>query len=76
MHMEEINGFYDDDGNTINPNLLSKPQLCLLCKGNKDDDWEENLLCQMNRWDQRNSLDFKCGAYETQSGRDLKSHPD
>lgn len=62
--MEEIYGFYDDDGNKINPNLLPKPHLCFSCKSNDDDDWEENLLCQMNRWDQRNSKNFKCGAYE------------
>jgi hypothetical protein len=62
--MEEINGFFDDDGNKDNPNLLPKPQLCLSCKSNEDEGWEENLLCQMNRWDQRNSLDFKCCSYQ------------
>lgn len=62
---EEINGFYDDNGNKINPDLLPKPQLCLSCKSNEVEDWEENILCQMNRYDQRDSKEFKCFAYET-----------
>ena len=28
----EINGFYDDDGNKINPSLVPKPGLCIICK--------------------------------------------
>ncbi|NVO12287.1 MAG: hypothetical protein HXX16_20185 [Bacteroidales bacterium] len=61
---EEINGFYDDDGNKINLDLLPKPQLCLSCKSNVVEDWEEDILCQMNRYDQRNDKEFKCFAYE------------
>ena len=30
--MENINGFYDDNGNKINTFLVKKPGLCLLCK--------------------------------------------
>jgi hypothetical protein len=61
---KEINGFYDDNGNKVNPDLLPKPQLCLSCKSNVAEDWEENLLCQMNRYDQRNDKEFKCFAYK------------
>ncbi len=60
----EINGFYDDDGSKINPNLLPKPQLCLSCQSNGAEDWDENLLCQMTRYDQRNEKEFKCFAYK------------
>lgn len=28
------------------------------------DDWDENLLCMMNRLDQRNDPCFKCGAFD------------
>lgn len=62
--MEQINGFFDDDGNPINPNLIRKPGLCLLCLKNDIDDPLENLLCTMNRHDQRNEEEFKCGAFE------------
>jgi hypothetical protein len=62
--MEDINGFYDDDGNKINPALVKKPGLCLLCKKNDIDDPMENLRCMMNRHDQRNEEEFKCGAFE------------
>lgn len=61
---KEIKGFYDDNGNKVNPDLLPKPQLCLSCKSNVSEDWEEDLLCQMNRYDQRNDKEFKCFAYK------------
>lgn len=61
---EEINGFYDDDGNKIDPHSIPIPSLCIICKKYQDDDWEENLLCQMIRNDQRNETDFKCGAFK------------
>jgi len=64
--MEEINGFYDDDGNRINPELIRKPGLCLLCRKNDIDDPMENMLCAMTRHDQRNEVEekFECGAFE------------
>jgi len=30
--MEELNGYFDDDGNQLNPDLIPKPGLCLTCK--------------------------------------------
>ena len=57
-------GFYDDDGNKINPHSVPVPGLCLLCKSYDDTDQEENMLCMMNRYDQRNERDFVCGAFE------------
>ncbi|MBI4647795.1 MAG: hypothetical protein HY738_14700 [Bacteroidia bacterium] len=63
MH-EEINGIYDDDGNKINPDLMTVPALCTICKSYHNDDWEENILCSLNRYDQRNDKDFHCGAFE------------
>ena len=65
-YMEEINGFYDDDGNKIDLNSIPVPSLCVICKSNQVDDWEENLLCLMTRNDQRNNNDFECGAFEKQ----------
>jgi len=61
---EEINGFYNDDGTKINPDLIPIPGLCIICKSYQCDDWKENLLCMMNRHDQQNNDDFKCGAFE------------
>ncbi len=61
---EEINGFYDDDGNKIDPHSIPVPSLCIICKKYQIDDWDENLLCQMNRNDQRNEPEFKCGAFK------------
>lgn len=63
-YSEEINGFYDDDGNKIDHESIPVPGLCVICKSRYVDDWDENLLCLMNRHDQQNEKDFKCGAFE------------
>lgn len=63
-YREEINGFYNDDGTKIDPESVPVPGLCVICKKHRIDDWEENLLCLMNRNDQRDEPDFKCGAFE------------
>ena len=36
----------------------------MICVKNYIDDWDENLLCDMNRAEQRNEKEFKCGADE------------
>ena len=61
---EEINGFYNDDGTKIDPESVPVPNLCVICKSHLADDWEENMLCLLNRNDQRNDDDFKCGMFE------------
>ena len=61
---EEINGFFDDDGKKIDLNNIPKPGLCKLCRRDDWDDWEENLLCAMNRWDQKDEKEFECGMFE------------
>jgi len=57
--------FFDDDGNEINPELIIKPGLCLLCK--KDDDPSEYIFCTLTRADQQADSEFRCGAYEKKS---------
>lgn len=60
-----MNGYYDDDGNKLNPELVPKPGLCLPCR--PDDNPSEEILCALNRLDQRND-DFKCFAYQLKNG--------
>jgi len=57
-------GLFDDDGNAINIHSIPKPELCVICKSNDIEDEEENILCNLNRFDQRNEKEFKCGAFE------------
>jgi len=59
--MNEINGFFDDDGNELKPEHFPKPRLCMSCKKNDDD--LENILCALTRLDQRNQKEFDCAAY-------------
>jgi hypothetical protein len=54
--------YFDDDGNELNPNLISKPVLCISCL--KNELQSEELLCNLNRLDQKNEVEFKCAAYE------------
>jgi hypothetical protein len=64
MDPRNINGIFDDDGYEINPESIKKPFLCLTCFKNFIDDWDENLLCDMNRADQRDEKKFECYAFE------------
>ena len=57
-----MNGYFNDDGTELNPDLYPKPQLCLSCK--KDVDPDEEILCNLNRLDQLDEPEFKCFAYE------------
>jgi len=57
-----MNGFYDDDGNKLNPDLIPKPDLCLSCTKNEDPN--EEILCTLNRLDQADDDEFVCYAYE------------
>ncbi len=54
--------YYDDDGNEIDPTTIPMPKLCLSCE-KKDDPYEE-ILCNLNRLDQRDDKHFKCYAYK------------
>jgi len=63
-YFEDLNGFFDDDGNKIDLQAIPIPDLCKICKSYQINDWDENLLCMMNRLDQRNDPNFKCGAFD------------
>jgi len=63
MQEDWISGMYNDDGTKINPETVPKPGLCLTCKMD-DVGGEEQMLCLLNRNDQRDEPDFQCGAYE------------
>jgi hypothetical protein len=53
--------YFDDDGNEIDMAAIAVPDLCKRCE--KLDDPDEEILCNLNRLDQRGSDDFKCYAY-------------
>jgi hypothetical protein len=61
---QEINGLYNDDGTRIDTASVPTPSLCMLCKSFYSGDPEENILCLLNRNDQRDEPDFECGAFE------------
>ena len=55
--------YFDDDGTEINPDLISKPDLCITC--NRDElSGEEQILCNLTRADQQGQDEFVCDAYE------------
>jgi hypothetical protein len=62
--IQEYNGFYNDDGTKVDPASVPVPGLCVICRKYQIDDWEEKMLCLMNRSDQRNETNFECGAFE------------
>jgi hypothetical protein len=64
MDPGQIGGIFTDEGYEIDPNTIKKPSLCLTCVRDNSHDWEDDVLCNLNRYDQRNSRKFKCGSYE------------
>jgi hypothetical protein len=66
---DENSGYYDDDGNKLNPDLIPKPALCLLCAN--DENPHELMMCNLNRLDQdEEDGEFKCGAYKPKKQND------
>ena len=63
MNDDEISGYYDDDEKKLNLNLISKPDLCTTCR--KDENEDEEILCNLNRLDQAGEKEFICYAYES-----------
>jgi hypothetical protein len=62
--LKDYNGIYDDDGNKINILDIPVPDLCLTCESFLDDDWEENVLCNLTRADKREEgEEFKCYSW-------------
>ena len=59
-----MSGIFNDDGSKVDVNNIPLPSLCVICKYHMADDWEENILCLMNRLDQRDEDDFNCGQFE------------
>ncbi len=65
--VQVVFGYFNDDGTEINPDLVPKPGLCLTCK--KDNaGGKEEILCVLNRNDQKGARHFECGAYESKEG--------
>lgn len=54
--------YFDDDGTEVNPDLIPKPGLCLICR--KLNNTNEEIHCTLNRMDQRDDDDFICFAFE------------
>ena len=68
-HIDEMNpwnisGIFDDDGYEIKRETIKMQPLCLTCRRYYLDDLEEELLCNLNRNDQANESEFRCGVYE------------
>lgn len=54
-------GIYNDDGTKVNESLIPVPNLCVICKKHNTINFMNNILCKLNRNDQRDDLDnFEC----------------
>jgi len=62
--IEDVPKYFDDDGTEMNPDLISKPDLCITCKKNGLSG-EEEILCNLTRAGQQGQDEFECDAYET-----------
>jgi hypothetical protein len=64
---ESLHGFFRDDGTPINPELVPKSGLCILCR--KDDDPSEEIPCILTRADQQGSSEFICYAFKPKNNK-------
>ena len=54
-------GIYYDDGTKVDESLIPVPNLCVICKKHNTNNFMNNILCKLNRNDQRDDLDnFEC----------------
>lgn len=61
--MLEEGRYWDDDGNRLYPENYPKPGLCIICKKNDGDEFEE-ILCNLHRLDFVDGQEeFTCGVY-------------
>ena len=56
--------FYFDDGTEFIPELHPKPDLCIACDRNDRPQFEDDILCTLNRLDQLNRDEFVCHSFE------------
>ncbi|MDF7809701.1 hypothetical protein P4E94_19840 [Pontiellaceae bacterium B12219] len=61
-NQEPLSGYFDDDGNELNPDLIKKPSLCTTCI--KDSDPTQEIMCNLTRLDQQDESDFHCEAHQ------------
>lgn len=54
--------YYNDDGTELNPDLIKKPSLCIICK--KDSDPDEEILCNLTRLDEMDNEEFICYSFD------------
>lgn len=55
--------YFYDDGTEFDPKLIPKPEMCLKCRSNFIQDWEEEILCNLTRADQSGEKEFRCYAF-------------
>lgn len=63
---DTLDGFFNDDGTEINPDLIPKPDLCVT--GKKDSNPAEENLCILTKADHQDENEFQCFAYTPQGG--------
>ncbi|HKJ81913.1 MAG TPA: hypothetical protein VJ954_07810 [Ignavibacteriaceae bacterium] len=63
MDQRKIAGIFDDAGYEICQETIKMQPLCLTCRKHNSDNFEEELLCKMNRHEQADKKKFKCGAF-------------
>jgi hypothetical protein len=64
MDPRKIAGIFDDNGFEIKRETIKMQPLCLTCIKNNSDNWDNDVLCNLNRLGQSSSEVFECGEYQ------------
>ena len=59
-----VDGFFDDQGNRIDPSSIPTPGLCILCAKYDSDFWEDEVFCTLERYNATlDGGDFRCEMF-------------
>jgi hypothetical protein len=54
----------DKDGNKIKPDTIPLPSLCTICKKHQHEEFDEDILCIVKRYEQKDSVNFRCNMFK------------
>ncbi|GEM_PF-2474100 len=58
-----LGGYFDQEGNRLDPDSVPRPGLCICCADNDSVDSGKEILCNLTRLEQRDEPEFRCGSF-------------
>ncbi|MDH7516534.1 MAG: hypothetical protein QHI48_11745 [Bacteroidota bacterium] len=69
-----LGGYFDDDGNRLDPDAYLRPTLCLFCSHADVENSDIEILCNLTRLDQRHEETFICDSFTPAVGSMIRQN--